>query len=294
MGNSRMRSSANWRSFLFITGIVAASSAQAQMGIDWITEKVASGQCPTVLTEYEYVNMREVCPALEVFTNETIREADACRSEVSRQNDIITRFNYLVRRCVQQAESARRAANNPMPEAPAPQQTYSPSFDCDLASTSTERAICASESLSQQDRSMSVSYKQLRERSPAPDAVRQRQREWVRERDSCGAEESCIGASYEYRLGEIGDEMDMVANDEMHADQQPLENDFNSVHDYEPEQEWTQPFQEPAYSSAPNCADVPAIQQELYDRSCMSPGDGDCYYSIIQRLSSELGIQCVP
>ena len=93
--------------------------------------------------------------------------------------------------------------------------TVEPSFDCSLASTWAERAICASPLLSALDVQLDTVYGRLREALPdgAFSVIRQRQREWLDERESCGAirsqmaQEGCLAGLIEERILELNEHL---------------------------------------------------------------------------------------
>lgn len=73
-----------------------------------------------------------------------------------------------------------------------------PSYDCAKAETSTERAICGSFELWLEDRALASIYSVLRDVSASEDrnALAQKQRAWIIERDLCGSEVDCISDRY--------------------------------------------------------------------------------------------------
>jgi uncharacterized protein YecT (DUF1311 family) len=86
-----------------------------------------------------------------------------------------------------------------------------PSFDCALAATWSERAICSSERLASLDLRLDEVYVRVRGAldSSSFDAVRDVQREWLLKRESCesravGSErEVCLVEMIESRIGEL-------------------------------------------------------------------------------------------
>jgi len=77
-----------------------------------------------------------------------------------------------------------------------------PSFDCARAGSPTERAICGSPQLSQQDRVISALYSDLhRALGPAArDRLLTEQRAWLAGRNSCGADKGCIATMSDDRI----------------------------------------------------------------------------------------------
>jgi len=84
-----------------------------------------------------------------------------------------------------------------------------PSFDCAQAGTSTERAICASDSLAALDRQIADSFLRAREAATAAeqDGLRQQQRLWLAQRNGCGADADCLRSSMTTRLAELDSAM---------------------------------------------------------------------------------------
>ena len=80
-----------------------------------------------------------------------------------------------------------------------------PGFDCRLASTQTERAICGSTDLSRMDRDVSSIYAAILEMSgeTARETERDAQRGFISTRNACGADAYCLFPAYLERLGAI-------------------------------------------------------------------------------------------
>lgn len=74
-----------------------------------------------------------------------------------------------------------------------------PGFDCAKASTSTERAICGSPNLWLEDRALSSIYTMLRQAGTPEEkkTLARRQRDWIRQREACGADAACIADRYQ-------------------------------------------------------------------------------------------------
>ena len=79
------------------------------------------------------------------------------------------------------------------------------SFDCGRGRTATERAICDSRPLNDRDVKMVVLYDIVRRVVPmgSRGAQMDRQAAWLRERNRCGADRTCIGRAYDRRIGEL-------------------------------------------------------------------------------------------
>ena len=80
-----------------------------------------------------------------------------------------------------------------------------PSFDCDRASTPTEKAICSSETLSRLDWALATVYKKKKVKLAAGSenlaALRDKQRQWNKKRSStCGDNVQCLSRIYQERI----------------------------------------------------------------------------------------------
>ncbi|MEZ5773230.1 MAG: hypothetical protein R3D33_00540 [Hyphomicrobiaceae bacterium] len=79
----------------------------------------------------------------------------------------------------------------------------SPSFSCHGRLNATERTICDSWRLAKLDRKLAYWYGKARERAGyfhQTSWLRNSQRDWLAERNSCGYDESCIRWAYESRI----------------------------------------------------------------------------------------------
>lgn len=77
------------------------------------------------------------------------------------------------------------------------------SFDCAKASTPIETTICSNSQLSAMDEDLDAAYKKALVYAASADAVKKRQREWLKtERNTCKTA-SCVKAAYEKRLKEL-------------------------------------------------------------------------------------------
>lgn len=80
-----------------------------------------------------------------------------------------------------------------------------PSFDCSRAMSAAEQRICADPDLARADRIMTVVHGKAVRR----DGLRREQREWLALRDSCGNFGACLAATYEARIAELMDRVDL-------------------------------------------------------------------------------------
>src|SRR5262249_26834705 len=80
-----------------------------------------------------------------------------------------------------------------------------PSFNCVTDTRPDERTVCASAALSQLDRQLSTLYFALRDGLDAGQqaVLRDGQRNWIRERQICGANAACISALYQRRISQL-------------------------------------------------------------------------------------------
>jgi uncharacterized protein len=86
-----------------------------------------------------------------------------------------------------------------------PGEAAAASFDCRRAGTATERTICANLGLNDRDVRMAQLYDIVRRLVPmgARGAIMDRQSSWLRERNRCGGDRTCIGQAYDRRLREL-------------------------------------------------------------------------------------------
>lgn len=82
-----------------------------------------------------------------------------------------------------------------------------PSFDCAKANSATEKAICGSVQLASFDRSVSWSYKiaydDLKHDGDNPSPLVSSQQAWLRKRNACGSNVSCLLTTMKQRLDEL-------------------------------------------------------------------------------------------
>ena len=85
---------------------------------------------------------------------------------------------------------------------------YAASFDCNKATTETEKAICADPELGIWDELMSTKWLSIKKNS----AVINRQKSWIITRDQCRSDKECILSLYKKRMKQIP----FLNNDEKH------------------------------------------------------------------------------
>jgi uncharacterized protein YecT (DUF1311 family) len=80
-----------------------------------------------------------------------------------------------------------------------------PSFDCRTAAGPDERAICSDPALSQLDNQLAQRYGATLQSADAGSAndIRAAQRGWIRQRQACASDISCLRVQYETRLRQL-------------------------------------------------------------------------------------------
>ncbi|MBQ0821475.1 lysozyme inhibitor LprI family protein [Microvirga terrae] len=97
--------------------------------------------------------------------------------------------------------------------AAASQAAQAASFDCAKARTPDEKAICADRGLNDQDVEMAVLYTQLKPllgmgaRGDMEDA----QAAWLKRREACGEDRSCLSKAYEDRVLQLRNGFEALA-----------------------------------------------------------------------------------
>jgi len=77
------------------------------------------------------------------------------------------------------------------------------SFDCAKATTAVEKLICADAELSKLDDELNAAYKTALQDEKQPEAIRQAQKQWMKERNVC-VDAACVKGAYETRLKALG------------------------------------------------------------------------------------------
>lgn len=88
-----------------------------------------------------------------------------------------------------------------------PHPTIPPSFDCQLARTPTETAICSTDDLSRLDAAMGRLYHEVMGQATPSQAVsiRREQRQWLMDESAqCGATSTCIANQHQERIQALG------------------------------------------------------------------------------------------
>jgi len=76
------------------------------------------------------------------------------------------------------------------------------SFDCAKAGTQVEKLICGDPEISKFDEELSAAYKTALQDKSQADAIKQAQKQWMKERNGC-ADADCLEISYRSRIDEL-------------------------------------------------------------------------------------------
>lgn len=82
------------------------------------------------------------------------------------------------------------------------QSTEAASFDCGKAQTKVEHLICDNAEISKLDEELSVAYKAALKNTSKVEAIKQAQKQWMKERNGC-ADAACVKRAYETRLASL-------------------------------------------------------------------------------------------
>lgn len=83
-----------------------------------------------------------------------------------------------------------------------PVLAHAASFDCEKASTKIEKLICENAELSRLDEEMNAAYKAALKDSKHAGAIKQLQKEWVKERNAC-SDAACVKADYTFQIAAL-------------------------------------------------------------------------------------------
>jgi len=104
------------------------------------------------------------------------------------------------------------------------QQAQASGMDCTKAVSVVEKAICAQKPLYELDAQMGAAYRKLMKAAPAQTEVKKTQRQWLKERDRCGEDVSCLSQRYQDRLQVVHAQwIDAVAYKPDEIDKQVME-----------------------------------------------------------------------
>jgi len=118
------------------------------------------------------------------------------------------RISALVTRALPSPPPADRSST---PQPPSytptytPRESYAPSFNCNENTGVAEQAVCGNQRLSQLDVEVAKLYALLRGRlsTQQGNSLRNSQRDWIKQRNACGANIPCIEDSYLRRLQQL-------------------------------------------------------------------------------------------
>ncbi|MEK0233029.1 lysozyme inhibitor LprI family protein [Ralstonia pseudosolanacearum] len=105
---------------------------------------------------------------------------------------------------VEAAPATAAAAPQPAPQAPTAQPDASTpaiaaSFDCGKAASKIEKLICSTSETADADRRLAAAYRTATAKSSDPAALKQQQRDWMKERNAC-ADAACLISATEARI----------------------------------------------------------------------------------------------
>ncbi|WP_339487458.1 lysozyme inhibitor LprI family protein [Pseudomonas sp. RL_5y_Pfl2_70] len=80
------------------------------------------------------------------------------------------------------------------------QQALASAMDCTKAASVVEKAICADKPLYELDAQMGAAYRKLIKAAPGQAEVKKAQRQWLKERDQCVEDVTCLKQRYQDRL----------------------------------------------------------------------------------------------
>ncbi|RQR31474.1 DUF1311 domain-containing protein [Burkholderia sp. Bp9143] len=84
-----------------------------------------------------------------------------------------------------------------------PMAAQAAGFDCAKAVSPTEKAICADAGLSSLDGQLAVAWKKALAKGGDTAALKAAQLKWLKQRDRCGNDASCVGDRYRERLASL-------------------------------------------------------------------------------------------
>ncbi|WP_420895833.1 lysozyme inhibitor LprI family protein [Yersinia bercovieri] len=87
------------------------------------------------------------------------------------------------------------------------------SFDCKQAASIDEKTICADRTLSEKDVQMTTTYNLLKGLllMGARGALQDEQGKWLKKRQQCGTNSTCLSQLYDQRIGTLMDEYNKTA-----------------------------------------------------------------------------------
>lgn len=85
-----------------------------------------------------------------------------------------------------------------------PTASHASSFDCSLAASPSEKAICADAYTSNLDQKLAESWRATLPKVADPKALKADQRQWLKQRNQCSDNLSCLRQTYQMRITELG------------------------------------------------------------------------------------------
>ncbi|WP_321820664.1 MULTISPECIES: lysozyme inhibitor LprI family protein [unclassified Burkholderia] len=85
----------------------------------------------------------------------------------------------------------------------APMAAHAAGFDCAKAASPTEKTICADAGLSSLDGQLAAAWKKTLAKGGDTAALKAAQLKWLKQRDRCGNDASCLGDRYRERLASL-------------------------------------------------------------------------------------------
>ena len=80
---------------------------------------------------------------------------------------------------------------------------FTPSFDCDKASSGQEKLVCSDRELSKLDVDLSQAYARAKERVEDKDKLKKEQLDWIKFSLRACSDKACLIDSYQKRLSEL-------------------------------------------------------------------------------------------
>lgn len=125
--------------------------------------------------------------------------------------------------------------------APPTSSDVSPSFDCELATTTTELAICNNVALAGLDQQLASLYRQHLSGSGGASGIKDEQRNWLLQRNQCGGEVNCLLAAYAHRVASLSSSPQIDPSNQGHAS--PAMHSVPHQAGYSPSSNYLQPNQ---------------------------------------------------
>jgi uncharacterized protein len=158
------------------------------------------------------------------------------------------------------------------------------SFDCAKASTKVELIICDNTEISKLDDGLAASYKTALEDQSKADSIKQAQKQWMWERNSC-ADAVCVKRAYHARLSSLERSGPMLDDGNTSPD-----NDASSATATDTKKEW-HCEQESTLERRKNCEEIRDAKPYRYEIKSELPGKG---YSLCELMLDNMRAQTEP